>query len=140
MAELLQRIEYADQVGLSIFGIGQHFRNEFLDSAQVVILAAAAIEVITVKLQDGADVDGFLAANQAIEENHIVQQPGFIAREVGVSEDGEWMIVLHWETAADSAASSAKFGRRLVLKRLCLSLMPRRWLSPSMIFSSEFSE
>jgi hypothetical protein len=29
---------------------------------------------------------------------------------VGVSEDGEWMIVVHWETAEDNAASIAKFG------------------------------
>ena len=31
MAELLERIEYADRVGLDVFGIGQHFRKEFLD-------------------------------------------------------------------------------------------------------------
>ncbi|MEM8863528.1 MAG: hypothetical protein AAGD96_34915, partial [Chloroflexota bacterium] len=57
-----------------------------------------------------ADADGFLAANKAIEENHILKQPGFIAREIGVTEDGEWLIVIHWESAADSAASIAKFG------------------------------
>lgn len=77
---------------------------------QVTFPDAGVTEVITVRLQDGADVDGFLAANQAIEEGHIAQQPGFIARETGVSEDGEWMIVVHWETAEDSAASIASFG------------------------------
>ena len=40
--ELLERIERADQVGLDIFGIGEHHRKEFLDSAPSLILAAAA--------------------------------------------------------------------------------------------------
>jgi len=30
MAELLERMVFADEVGLDIFGIGQHFRKEFL--------------------------------------------------------------------------------------------------------------
>ncbi len=42
MSELLERIELADQVGLDVFGIGEHYRKEFLDSAPAVILAAAA--------------------------------------------------------------------------------------------------
>ncbi|MEM7028208.1 MAG: MBL fold metallo-hydrolase [Chloroflexota bacterium] len=79
-------------------------------SRQVMFPGAGVTEAITVKLQDGADADGFLAANKAIEENHIMKQPGFIAREVGVTEDGEWLIVIHWETAEDSATSIAKFG------------------------------
>jgi probable LLM family oxidoreductase len=40
--ELLERIELADQVGLDVFGIGEHYRKEFLDSASAMILAAAA--------------------------------------------------------------------------------------------------
>jgi len=42
LAELLERIEHADQVGLDVFGIGEHHRQEFLDSAPSIILAAAA--------------------------------------------------------------------------------------------------
>ncbi len=40
--QLLDRIELADTVGLDIFGIGEHHRKDFLDSAPHVILAAAA--------------------------------------------------------------------------------------------------
>jgi probable LLM family oxidoreductase len=40
--ELLDRIEHADKVGLDVFGIGEHHRKDFLDSANAVILAAAA--------------------------------------------------------------------------------------------------
>src|SRR5207253_1177214 len=42
LGELLEAITLADQVGLDVFGIGEHHRREFLDSAPTVILAAAA--------------------------------------------------------------------------------------------------
>ncbi len=42
IAELLERVEHADTVGLDVFGIGEHHRKEFLDSAPTIILAAAA--------------------------------------------------------------------------------------------------
>jgi alkanesulfonate monooxygenase SsuD/methylene tetrahydromethanopterin reductase-like flavin-dependent oxidoreductase (luciferase family) len=42
MHHLLQEIELADQVGLDVFGIGEHHRAEFLDSTPAVLLAAAA--------------------------------------------------------------------------------------------------
>jgi probable LLM family oxidoreductase len=42
LSELLERIESADQAGLDVFGIGEHYRKEFLDSASPMILAAAA--------------------------------------------------------------------------------------------------
>ncbi|MFN8494864.1 MAG: LLM class flavin-dependent oxidoreductase [Caldilineaceae bacterium] len=42
LAELLERMAFADAVGLDFFGIGEHHRKEFLDSAPTLILAAAA--------------------------------------------------------------------------------------------------
>ena len=42
MEQLLERIVKADEVGLDVFGIGEHHKKEFLDSAPDVILAAAA--------------------------------------------------------------------------------------------------
>lgn len=42
MEQLLERIVKADEVGLDVFGIGEHHKKEFLDSAPEVILAAAA--------------------------------------------------------------------------------------------------
>ena len=40
MDNLLEEIVLADQVGLDVFGIGEHHRSEFVDSAPSVILAA----------------------------------------------------------------------------------------------------
>jgi hypothetical protein len=42
LQRLVEQIEYADQIGLDVFGVGEHHRKEFLDSAPAVILGAAA--------------------------------------------------------------------------------------------------
>src|SRR5687767_8216179 len=54
--ELLERIELADQVGLDIFGIGEHHRKEFLDSAPTMILAAAAAKTKQIRLTSAVTV------------------------------------------------------------------------------------
>jgi probable LLM family oxidoreductase len=56
MAELLNRIELADKVGLDVFGIGEHHRKEFLDSATAVILAAAAARTRNIILTSAVSV------------------------------------------------------------------------------------
>src|SRR6202165_3233466 len=53
---LLEEIVLADQVGLDVFGIGEHHRAEFLDSAPVVILAAAAARTKTIRLTSAVTV------------------------------------------------------------------------------------
>jgi len=50
MANVLERIELADKVGLDIFGIGEHHRIEALDSAAAIILAAAAARTKRIRL------------------------------------------------------------------------------------------
>lgn len=56
ISELLERMETADQAGLDVFGIGEHHRKEFLDSAPVVILAAAASRTKKIKLTSAVTV------------------------------------------------------------------------------------
>ena len=56
MHELLERIELADQVGLDVFGIGEHHKPEFLDSAPPVILAAAAARTRRIRLTSAVSV------------------------------------------------------------------------------------
>ncbi len=56
MSELLERIEKADESGLHLFGIGEHHRKEFLDSAPAVILAAAASRTKQIKLTSAVTV------------------------------------------------------------------------------------
>ncbi|MEM1001870.1 MAG: LLM class flavin-dependent oxidoreductase [Bacteroidota bacterium] len=54
--ELLERIKLADQVGIHNFGIGEHYRKEFLDSAPSIILAAAAAQTKRIKLTSAVTV------------------------------------------------------------------------------------
>ncbi|EHQ29530.1 LLM class flavin-dependent oxidoreductase [Mucilaginibacter paludis] len=56
MAQLLERIELADQTGLDVFGIGEHHKKEFLDSATAVILAAAAARTKRIRLTSAVTV------------------------------------------------------------------------------------
>lgn len=50
MEQLLDRIQLADQVGLDIFGIGEHHKKEFLNSATAVIQAAGAAKTSRIRL------------------------------------------------------------------------------------------
>jgi probable LLM family oxidoreductase len=56
MQHLLEEMELADRVGLDVFGIGEHHRGEFLDSAQAVILAAAAARTKRIRLTSAVTV------------------------------------------------------------------------------------
>ena len=56
MQHLLEEITLADQVGLDVFGIGEHHRPEFLDSAPAVILAAAAALTKNIRLTSAVTV------------------------------------------------------------------------------------
>jgi len=56
MSQLLERIEHADRSGLDIFGIGEHHRKGFLDSAPSLILAAAAARTKRIRLTSAVTV------------------------------------------------------------------------------------
>lgn len=56
MQNLLQDIEVADKVGLDIFGIGEHHRKDFLDSAPAIILSAAAARTKKILLTSAVTV------------------------------------------------------------------------------------
>jgi alkanesulfonate monooxygenase SsuD/methylene tetrahydromethanopterin reductase-like flavin-dependent oxidoreductase (luciferase family) len=42
LQELVEEIEFADQVGLDVFGVGEHHRADYAVSSPAVVLAAAA--------------------------------------------------------------------------------------------------
>ena len=56
MRDLLTRIAGADAAGLDIFGIGEHHRREYLDSAPPVILAAGAALTKNIRLTSAVTV------------------------------------------------------------------------------------
>ncbi len=56
IANLLDEIALADRVGLDAFGIGEHHREEYLDSAPAILLAAAAARTTRIRLVSAVTV------------------------------------------------------------------------------------
>src|SRR6476661_2435875 len=56
LRRLVEQIEYADKIGLDVFGVGEHHRQGFLDSAPAVILAAAAARTRQIRLTSAVTV------------------------------------------------------------------------------------
>ncbi len=56
ITNLLEEIKVADETGLDVFGIGEHHRSEFLDSAPTMILAAAASITKNIRLSSAVTV------------------------------------------------------------------------------------
>jgi probable LLM family oxidoreductase len=56
LGNLIEEIEHADKVGLDVFGIGEHHRKDFLDSAPAIILAAAAARTSHIRLTSAVTV------------------------------------------------------------------------------------
>lgn len=56
LRNLVEEIVAADQAGLDVFGVGEHHRKEFLDSAPTMILAAAASRTERIRLTSAVTV------------------------------------------------------------------------------------
>ena len=56
LADLLEEIELADQVGLDVFGVGEHHRPDFAVSAPAVVLGAAAARTSSIRLTSAVSV------------------------------------------------------------------------------------
>ena len=54
--QLIERIVKADKAGLDVFGLGEHHRKEFLDSAPHMILSAAAAKTKNIILTSAVTV------------------------------------------------------------------------------------
>lgn len=56
MKNLLEEVELADQVGLDVFGVGEHHREDYVASAPAVVLAAAAARTERIRLSSAVTV------------------------------------------------------------------------------------
>ena len=54
--DLLEEIDHADKAGVDAFGVGEHHRADFADSAPAVILAAAAARTKNIRLTSAVTV------------------------------------------------------------------------------------
>ena len=56
LRDLIEEVELADQVGLDVFGVGEHHRPDFTVSAPAVVLAAAAERTRRIRLTSAVSV------------------------------------------------------------------------------------
>lgn len=56
LRDLLEEIELADQLGLDVFGVGEHHRRDYAVSAPAVVLAAAAARTKRIRLTSAVTV------------------------------------------------------------------------------------
>jgi probable LLM family oxidoreductase len=56
LKNLMEEIELADQVGLDVFGLGEHHRPDYAVSAPSVVLAAAAVRTMRIRLTSAVTV------------------------------------------------------------------------------------
>src|ERR1044071_9343351 len=56
LRDLIEEIELADQVGLDVFGVGEHHRPDFAVSSPAVVLAAAAVRTQRIRLTSAVSV------------------------------------------------------------------------------------
>src|SRR3989449_2247502 len=56
LRDLVEEIELADQVGLDVFGVGEHHRPDFAVSAPAIVLAAAAERTQAIRLTSAVSV------------------------------------------------------------------------------------
>jgi probable LLM family oxidoreductase len=56
MKNLIEEVELADQVGLDVFGLGEHHRPDYAISAPSVVLGAAAVRTTDIRLTSAVTV------------------------------------------------------------------------------------
>lgn len=66
------------------------------------------IEIVTMTLASGVTAEAFAPVDKAIEDEHVSKQPGFISRQAA-SNDGDWVVVVNWESADAAQASMDSF-------------------------------
>ncbi len=67
------------------------------------------MEVTTFNINPNVNVQDFKLRDLQIEKDYTSKQPGFIKRQSGVNEKGEYVVVVYWKSTTDADASMNKF-------------------------------
>lgn len=67
------------------------------------------LEVTTFRLNPTVSQDAFNTLDGEVETNFTSKQPGFIKRQSGVDDDGNYVVLVYWNTMADAESSMSKF-------------------------------
>lgn len=63
------------------------------------------------RLSPGGDEAAFLAADRRVQEEFAYQQPGLLRRTTARGEDGGWIVIDVWRSAADADACASRWDR-----------------------------
>ena len=86
-----------------------HTNGMFLRPTSIDTEATAvAIELISYKPAKGTSVADALALDLRVKQEYVVQQPGYLSRHTGVTEDGTIFIQVMWDSIKSVEASKAK--------------------------------
>ncbi|QGV78557.1 antibiotic biosynthesis monooxygenase family protein [Streptomyces ficellus] len=69
----------------------------------------STVETVRFKLVPGTDTSDFEALDRKVENDYMAKRPGFLAREVSRSDDGEYLVIVHWATPEDADATMRGF-------------------------------
>jgi hypothetical protein len=67
------------------------------------------IEIMRFRLPAGTDEAAFLAADRRVQREFASQQPGLLRRTTARGEDGGWIVIDVWRSAADADACDARW-------------------------------
>jgi hypothetical protein len=73
------------------------------------ITLSAVIEIMRFRLPPDGDEAAFLAADRRVQQEFAYQQPGLLRRTTARGEDGGWIVVDLWRSAADADACDARW-------------------------------
>jgi hypothetical protein len=67
------------------------------------------IEIMTFRLAPGAAEDAFRAADRLVQTDFAYRQPGLLRRTTARADDGSWIVIDLWRSAADADATDARW-------------------------------
>jgi len=77
----------------------------------------ATVEVIHFRMAEGADEEEFIREDERVGREYTPKQPGFVGRESAKNDDGDWVVIVHWDDAASAEASMERFPNDPTAKR-----------------------
>jgi hypothetical protein len=86
------------------------------------------IEIMRFRLPSGGDEAEFLAADRRVQQDFAYQQPGLLRRTTARGQDGSWVVIDLWRSAADADACDARWESDPVTQRF-MALLDRSSVS-----------
>lgn len=78
---------------------------------QPINYANYVIEIITYKIKKGVDTAEYTRLDSIVQQRYTQKQAGYISKEGGIDQQGNWLVVLSWDNAAHADADQVSFAK-----------------------------